>query len=88
MNTRKSTNFLSNDDLKAIIATDAKVDGFFNSIFRNLVSYMVENPSTISIAAHLLFVARNIERIGDHATNVAEMVHFAATGVYPPEGDR
>jgi phosphate transport system protein len=35
-----------------------------------------------------LFVARNIERIGDHATNVAEMVHFAATGSYPPEGDR
>ena len=73
---------------REVIATDAKVDGFYNSIFRNLVSYMVENPSTISSAAQLLFVARNIERIGDHATNVAEMVHFAATGVYPPEGDR
>ncbi len=73
---------------REVIATDVKVDGFYNSIFRNLVSYMVENPSTISSAAQLLFVARNIERIGDHATNVAEMVHFAATGVYPPEGDR
>ncbi|GAB4474109.1 phosphate signaling complex protein PhoU [Erythrobacter tepidarius] len=73
---------------REVIATDAKVDAFYNSIFRNLVSYMVENPSTISSAAQLLFVARNIERIGDHATNVAEMVHFAATGVYPPEGDR
>ena len=72
---------------REVIATDAKVDGFYNSIFRNLVSYMVENPSTISSAAQLLFVARNIERIGDHATNVAEMVHFAATGTYPPDHD-
>jgi phosphate transport system protein len=46
---------------------------------------MVENPATISSAAQLLFIARNIERIGDHATNVAEMVHYAATGVLPPE---
>lgn len=76
------------DLAREVIASDVKVDGFYNSIFRNLVSYMVENPSTISSAAQLLFVARNIERIGDHATNVAEMVHFAATGVYPPEGDR
>jgi len=70
-----------------VIATDAKVDAFYNSIFRNLVSHMVENPATISSAAQLLFVARNLERIGDHATNVAEMVHFAATGVYPPDED-
>lgn len=72
---------------REVIAADAKVDAFYNSIFRNLVSHMVENPSTISSAAQLLFVARNIERIGDHATNVAEMVHFAATGVYPPDED-
>lgn len=76
------------DLAREVIATDAKVDAFYNSIFRNLVSHMVENPSTISSAAQLLFVARNIERIGDHATNVAEMVYFAATGFYPPEGDR
>ncbi len=73
---------------REVIATDAKVDAFYNSIFRNLVSHMVENPATISSAAQLLFVARNLERIGDHATNVAEMVHFAATGTYPPEDDR
>ena len=73
---------------REVIAADEKVDAFYNSIFRNLVSHMVENPSTISSAAHLLFVARNIERIGDHATNVAEMVHFAATGTYPPEEER
>lgn len=70
-----------------VIAADSKVDAFYNSIFRNVVSYMVENPATISSAAQLLFVARNIERIGDHATNVAEMVHFAATGDYPPDED-
>ena len=68
-----------------VIAADEKVDAFYNSIFRNVVSYMVENPATISSAAQLLFVARNIERIGDHATNVAEMVHFAATGTYPED---
>lgn len=76
------------DLAREVIATDNKVDAFYNSIFRNLVSYMVENPATISSAAQLLFVARNLERIGDHATNVAEMVHFAATGTYPPEDDR
>jgi phosphate transport system protein len=68
-----------------IIERDLKVDAFYDSIFRNLVSYMVENPATISTAAQLLFVARNIERIGDHATNIAEMVHYAATGTYLPE---
>ena len=70
-----------------VIATDNKVDAFYNSIFRNLVSHMVENPATISSAAQLLIIARNLERIGDHATNVAEMVHFAATGTYPPDHD-
>ena len=68
-----------------VIERDDKVDAFYDSIFRNLVSYMMENPATISSAAQLLFVARNLERIGDHATNVAEMVHYAATGSYPAE---
>jgi len=68
-----------------VIARDDKVDAFYDSIFRNLVSHMMENPSSISSAAQLLFVARNIERIGDHATNVAELVHYAATGQYLPE---
>jgi len=65
-----------------ILERDAKVDAFYDSIFRNLVSFMVENPSTITAAAHLLFVARNLERIGDQATNVAEQVYFAVTGEY------
>jgi len=46
---------------------------------------MVENPATISSVAQLMFVARNIERIGDHATNIAEMVYYASTGDYLPE---
>jgi phosphate transport system protein len=70
-----------------VINRDEKVDNFYNSIFRNLVAHMMENPSTISSAAQLLFVARNLERIGDHATNVAEMVYFAATGLYCSERD-
>lgn len=65
-----------------VVERDDKVDAFYDSIFRNLVSHMIENPSSISSAAQLLFVARNIERIGDHATNVAEMVYYAATGAY------
>lgn len=68
-----------------VIRRDEQVDNFYDSIFRNLVAHMMENPATISSAAHLLFVARNLERIGDHATNIAEMVHFASTGVYPPD---
>jgi phosphate transport system protein len=72
---------------KDVVARDDKVDSFYNSIFRNLVSYMMENPGTISSAAQLLFVARNLERIGDHATNIAEMVHYAATGEYLPDRD-
>jgi len=81
------TAFAARDPILAleVIERDDKVDAFYDSIFRNLVSHMVENPATISTAAQLLFVARNLERIGDHATNVAEMVHFAALGTYPPD---
>jgi two-component system phosphate regulon response regulator PhoB len=73
---------------EAVVQRDSVVDSFYNSIFRTLVTYMVENPKTITECAHLLFIAKNIERIGDHATNVAEMVYYAATGQYLPERDR
>ena len=75
------------ESAREIVLRDAKVDAFYDSIFRNLVSHMVENPASITSAAQLLFVARNIERIGDHATNVAEQVYYAATGTYLPERD-
>lgn len=70
-----------------VVDRDEKVDEFYNSIFRNLVAHMMENPATISSAAQLLFVARNLERIGDHATNVAELVYYAATGAYYADRD-
>ncbi|WP_374944866.1 phosphate signaling complex protein PhoU [Sphingomonas sp.] len=68
--------------------SDSALDDFYDSIFRTLVTYMVENPKTISQVAHLLFVAKNLERIGDHATNVAEMVYFAATGTHMADRER
>lgn len=82
--------YAARDAVKAaeIIVRDQKVDNFYDSIFRNLVSHMMENPATISSAAQLLFVAKNLERIGDHATNIAEMVHYAATGEHPTERER
>ncbi|WP_066809493.1 phosphate signaling complex protein PhoU [Sphingomonas asaccharolytica] len=67
---------------------DQALDDFYDSIFRMLVTYMVENPATIGQVAHLLFVAKNLERIGDHATNVAEMIYFAATGTQMTERER
>ena len=63
-----------------VIERDKAVDDFYNSIFRALLTYMLENPNNIGQSAHLLFIAKNIERVGDHATNIAEMVHYAATG--------
>jgi phosphate transport system protein len=63
-----------------VVERDRAVDDFYNSIFRALLTFMMENPNNIGQSTHLLFVAKNIERVGDHATNIAEMVYFAATG--------
>ena len=72
----------------AVCARDKAVDDFYNSIFRTLLTFMMENPHNITPATHLLFIAKNLERIGDHATNVAEMVYFAATGEHIAERAR
>jgi phosphate transport system protein len=69
----------------SVCERDNAVDDFYDSIFRTLLTYMMENPHNIGQSAHLLFVAKNIERIGDHATNIAEMVYYAATGLHMPE---
>jgi phosphate transport system protein len=69
-----------------VIDRDQAVDDFYNSIFRTLLTYMMENPHNIGQSTHLMFIAKNIERVGDHATNIAEMVYYAATGNYV--GDR
>ncbi len=63
-----------------VCESDKQVDDFYNSLFRALLTHMMENPHTITAATHLLFIAKNLERIGDHATNIAEMIYFAATG--------
>ena len=79
--------FAARDAQKAadVCERDAAVDDFYNSIFRALLTHMMENPHNITPATHLLFVAKNLERIGDHATNVAEMVYFAAKGEHLAE---
>ena len=69
----------------AVCERDKAVDDFYNSIFRTLLTFMMEDPHNITPATHLLFIAKNLERIGDHATNVAEMVYFAATGQHMAE---
>ena len=60
--------------------SDQAVDDLYNTIFRELVTYMMEDPRNITPCTHLLFIAKNLERIGDHATNVAETIHYAVTG--------
>jgi phosphate transport system protein len=71
-----------------VCARDRTLDDLYNSVFRALVGFMADDPASIGRAAHLLFVAKNLERIGDHATNVAEMVYFAGTGRRMPERRR
>ncbi|MFN4353484.1 phosphate signaling complex protein PhoU [Parvibaculum sp.] len=70
---------------------DEEIDAMYNSVFRELLTYMMEDPRTIGVSTHLLFVAKNIERIGDHATNIAETVSYLVTGEWVaderPKGD-
>ncbi len=73
---------------RRVCEQDRAVDDFYNSIFRTLVTFMMENPASISQAAHMLFIAKNLERVGDHATNVAEMVYYTATGEHLGDRDQ
>jgi phosphate transport system protein len=59
---------------------DADLDAMYTSIFRELLTYMMEDPRAISFATHLLFAAKNVERIGDHTTNIAEMIYYLVRG--------
>ena len=73
----------SRSDLERALAVwsqDDEVDEHYNSLFRELLTYMMADPRTITACAHMLFVAKNLERIGDHATNIAEIVHYEITG--------
>ncbi|WP_221794382.1 phosphate signaling complex protein PhoU [Aquisediminimonas sediminicola] len=75
----------SPEQAQAVVARDTALDTFYNSVFRALLTYMMENPHNITPCAHLLFMAKNLERVGDHATNIGEMVYFAATGAHLAE---
>jgi len=70
---------------------DEDVDQMYTSLFRELLTYMMEDPANITVCTHLLFVAKNIERIGDHVTSIAEYIHFLVSGDMPqnerPKGD-
>jgi phosphate transport system protein len=72
----------SNDTAKAIEVwrSDRVVDDLYTALFRELITYMMEDPRNITPCTHLLFIAKNLERIGDHATNVAETVYYAVEG--------
>lgn len=72
----------------SVTVRDKAVDDFYNSIFRTLVTFMMENPRYITESAHLLFIAKNLERMGDHATNIAEMVFYVVTGERMEERQR
>jgi phosphate transport system protein len=68
------------DRARAVWQRDQEVDEHYDSIFRELLTYMMGDPRTIASCAHLLFVAKNLERIGDHATNIAEIIEYEITG--------
>ncbi|PCJ39251.1 MAG: phosphate transport system regulatory protein PhoU [Alphaproteobacteria bacterium] len=74
--------YITRDIEKAIDVwqRDKAVDNLYNSLFRELLTYMMENPEYITPATHLLFIAKNIERAGDHATNIAELVYYINAG--------
>jgi phosphate transport system protein len=68
------------DKAREVIDRDKQVDELYNSLFRELVTYMLEDPRTISRCIDLLFIAKNLERIGDHATNIAEKIDYMIHG--------
>lgn len=86
--------YMQRDANKAVEVrnADEEIDEMYTSLFRELLTYMMEDPRDISACTHLLFVAKNIERIGDHATNIAEYVYFLVHGTAladeRPKGDK
>jgi phosphate transport system protein len=86
--------YAQQDTVKAVDVwrRDGAIDALYTSLFRELLTYMMEDPRNISFCTHLLFCAKNIERIGDHTTNIAETVHYLVTGetlaIDRPKNDR
>ena len=85
--------YVERDADKALVvwARDEELDEMYTSLFRELLTYMIEDPRNITACTHLLFMAKNIERIGDHATNIAETVYYMVVGepldAVRPKGD-
>jgi phosphate transport system protein len=71
------------DRAELVREQDKELDALHTSIFRELLTYMMEDPRSITACTHLLFIAKNIERIGDHATNIAEVIIFMVHGRAP-----
>jgi phosphate transport system protein len=86
--------YVERDAERALVvwARDEELDEMYSGLFRELLTYMMEDPRNITACTHLLFMAKNIERIGDHATNIAETVYFLVHGKpltqARPKGDR
>ncbi len=74
--------YISRDPERALDVwrRDEEVDEVYTGLFRELLTYMMEDPRNITPCTHLLFIAKNVERIGDHATNIVEVLHFQVTG--------
>lgn len=70
--------------LERLRADDEKVDAQYTAVFRELLTYMMEDPRNITACTHLLFCAKNLERIGDHVTNIAENAYYVVTGAQLP----
>jgi phosphate transport system protein len=73
----------SAEKAEAIRLRDEEIDAMYTSLFREMLTYMMEDPRNITPCTHLLFCAKNIERIGDHATNIAESIYYMTTGAQP-----
>ncbi|MFM7083470.1 MAG: phosphate signaling complex protein PhoU, partial [Hyphomicrobium sp.] len=85
--------FVLRDSARAedVWVSDEKIDSVYNSIFRQLLSYMMEDAKYVGLCTHLLFIAKNLERIGDHTTNIAETISYMTKATRPsharPKGD-
>jgi len=73
---------------KNVWSSDDDIDQHYNAVFREMITYLIEDPRRITAGAHMLFIAKNLERIGDHCTNVAEFVYYQAVGEYLSVMDR
>jgi phosphate transport system protein len=94
-NLKSSIDSIGDADAQKAIAVwraDQAVDDLYNTIFRELITYMMEDARSITACTHLLFIAKNLERIGDHTTNIAELTYYAITAEnlpdFRPKGDQ